>query len=72
MVWIERQWCVLGLHPPKGTNMYKIIFFIEASQAWVRPVALRTVRVAQWIARLPPKEKAAGSNPASGTFFFVS
>ena len=26
------------------------------------------VRVAQWIARLPPKEKAAGSNPASGTF----
>ena len=23
--------------------------------------------VAQWIARLPPKEKVAGSNPASGT-----
>ena len=28
-----------------------------------------SVRVAQWIARLPPKEKAAGSNPASGTHF---
>ena len=23
------------------------------------------VRVAQWIARLPPKQKVAGSNPAS-------
>ena len=23
-------------------------------------------RVAQWIARLPPKQKVAGSNPASG------
>ena len=31
-----------------------------------------SVRVAQWIARLPPKEKAAGSNPASGTQFFFS
>jgi hypothetical protein len=25
----------------------------------------RRVRVAQWIARLPPKQKVAGSNPAS-------
>ena len=31
-----------------------------------------TVRVAQWIARLPPKEKAAGSNPASGILFRAS
>ena len=30
---------------------------------------LNHVRVAQWIARLPPKEKAAGSNPASGIFW---
>ena len=27
-----------------------------------------TVRVAQWIARLPPKQKVAGSNPASDVF----
>ena len=33
------------------------------------PVLCRCVRVAQWIARLPPKEKAAGSNPASGIFW---
>jgi hypothetical protein len=32
------------------------------------------VRVAQWIARLPPKQKVAGSNPASdvGSFPFAS
>ena len=29
---------------------------------------LVTVRVAQWIARLPPKQKVAGSNPASDVF----
>ena len=28
--------------------------------------------VAQWIARLPPKEKVAGSNPASGVFLVLS
>ena len=27
------------------------------------------VRVAQWIARLPPKQKVAGSNPASDDSF---
>ena len=32
-------------------------------------ISQRCVRVAQWIARLPPKEKAAGSNPASGIVF---
>jgi hypothetical protein len=32
----------------------------------------KAVRVAQWIARLPPKQKVAGSNPASdvGHFFW--
>lgn len=28
------------------------------------------VRVAQWIARLPPEQKVAGSTPASDTFFY--
>ena len=28
-----------------------------------------TVRVAQWIARLPPKEKVVGSTPTSDAFF---
>ena len=28
------------------------------------------VRVAQWIARLPPKQKVAGSNPASDVLLF--
>ena len=28
--------------------------------------------VAQWIARLPPKEKVAGSNPASGVFLVLN
>ena len=28
------------------------------------------VRVAQWIARLPPKQKVAGSNPASDVIPF--
>ena len=27
------------------------------------------VRVAQWIARLPPKEKVVGSTPTSDVFF---
>jgi hypothetical protein len=31
----------------------------------------KQVRVAQWIARLPPKQKVAGSNPASDTFAFL-
>ena len=32
---------------------------------------LDLVRVAQWIARLPPKEKVVGSNPTSdGSFLF--
>lgn len=29
----------------------------------------RKVRVAQWIARLPPKQKVVGSNPTSDVFF---
>jgi hypothetical protein len=30
------------------------------------------VRVAQWIARLPPKQKVVGSNPTSDDLHFVS
>ena len=33
---------------------------------------LKVACVAQWIARLPPKEKVAGSNPASGVFLVLS
>ena len=32
---------------------------------------LDLVRVAQWIARLPPKEKVVGSNPTSGALLFL-
>ena len=33
---------------------------------------LNGVRVAQWIARLPPKQKVVGSNPTSDVFLFIS
>ena len=32
---------------------------------------LALVRVAQWIARLPPKQKVVGSNPTSGVTFCI-
>ena len=31
----------------------------------------KLVRVAQWIARLPPKQKVAGSTPASDAVLFL-
>ena len=46
----------LGIHPTTPGGL---------SSQCVR----RAVRVAQWIARLPPKQKVVGSNPTSDVAF---
>jgi hypothetical protein len=60
-LWRFRAW----ISNPWGINVPVVRFHLSR-------VFLQIVRVAQWIARLPPKEKAAGSNPASGKSFLCA
>jgi hypothetical protein len=55
-----------------SSNLVVVVFFLDGgSRKKLTRGRLSCVRVAQWIARLPPKEKVVGSTPTSDMFFFL-
>jgi hypothetical protein len=54
-----------------SSNLVVVVFFLDGGSGKnLTRGRLSSVRVAQWIARLPPKEKVVGSTPTSDMFPF--